>query len=57
MRMSTYGFLVAERSRFPPLPGSAILDYQRPNSRPASGPAARVRAAGEKRHRSATRKP
>ena len=35
--IAAYGFLVAERSRFPPRPVSAILDFQRPSSRQTSG--------------------
>lgn len=34
--IAAYGFLVAERNRFPPQPAPAILDYQRPNCRPPS---------------------
>jgi Transposase DDE domain len=41
--ITAYGFLVAERSRFPPQRMSAISDYQRPNSRQNSTRAGRVR--------------
>jgi SRSO17 transposase len=36
LSVAAYGFLVAERSRFPPRPAAAILDYLSPNSRLAS---------------------
>jgi SRSO17 transposase len=36
--IAAYGFLVAERSRFPPQPVPAISDYQRPSGRPISAP-------------------
>jgi SRSO17 transposase len=42
--IAAYGFLVAERSRFPPRHASAMLDYRPRNSRRTSNPAARLRA-------------
>jgi hypothetical protein len=35
--IAAYGFLVAERSRFPPQPTSAILNYAAPQYLPTSG--------------------
>ena len=35
--IAAYEFLVAERSRFPPQPESAILDYPRPSRRQTYG--------------------
>jgi len=41
--IAAYGFLFAERNRFRPQRVSEMSDYQRPNSHPSTGRAARVR--------------
>jgi hypothetical protein len=54
LSIAAHGFLVAERSRFPPRPAAAILDYQSPNSRPTSSPEVRIRPERHNRHSIAT---